>query len=275
MILRPSFKGGGNTKRYYMSILSNKLRSSFKTAKLNIQSKFGSEAVTMVEISKLHFDKDFKGLFTQEPEKVDRICKDMLLNGFDKSQPIIATEDGSILDGNSRYMAASKAGIKYVPVVYKTFQDKNEALIYEFHLQLDRRNLSDAEIYKMFTKLEELKNHAKKEGNSIASFTDSIIASSIHKSERQVQKIRELTRKAAPGTLQKIESGEMSINQAYSEVKKTEQAIHAETCDNTDNQEGVISEFEKGVHFALEEIAKGRTSDEIINNLKEASYGKF
>lgn len=261
--------------RFFMKNLSNKLRSSFTTAKLNIQNKFGSETINMVEVSKLHFDKDFKGLFSQEPEKVDRICKDMLINGFDKSQPIIATEDSSILDGNSRYMAASKAGIKYVPVVYKTFQDKNEALIYEFHLQLDRRNLSDAEIYKMFTKLEELKNHAKKEGNSIASFTDSIIASSIHKSERQVQKIRELTRKAAPGTLQKIESGEMSINQAYSEVKKTEQAILAETCDNTDNQEGVISEFEKGVHFALKEIAKGRTSEEIINNLKEGSYGKL
>lgn len=257
-----------------MNLFSNKLRSSFKTAKLNIQNKFCSESVKMVEISKLHFDKDFKELFAQEPEKVDRICKDMLLHGFDKSQPIIATEDGSILDGNSRYMAASKAGIKTVPVVYKHFPNKNEALIYELHLQLDRRNLSDAEIFKMFTRLEEMKNCAKKEGNSIDSFSDAKIAESIHKSERQVQKIRELTRKAAPVTLQKIESGKMSINQAYSEIKKPEKSIDSDACDNTGKQKSVISEFEKGVHFALEEIAKGRTSEEIIYNLKERTYGK-
>ena len=228
----------------------------------------------MVEISKLHFDKDFKELFAQEPEKVDRICKDMLINGFDKSQPIIATEDGSILDGNSRYMAASKADIKIVPVIYKNFPNKNEALIYELHLQLDRRNLSDAEIFKMFTKLEEMKTSAKKEGNSIDCFSDAKIADSIHKSERQVQKIRELTRKAAPVTLHKIESGEISINQAYSEIKKTEKSINTDACDNTGKKESNISDFEKGVHFALEEVAKGRTSEEIIYNLKEGTYGK-
>lgn len=126
----------------------------------------------------------------------------------------------------------------------------------------------------MFTRLEEMKNCAKKEGNSIDSFSDAIIAESIHKSERQVQKIRELTRKAAPVTLHKIESGEISINQAYSEIKKTEKSINTDACDNTGKKESNISDFEKGVRFALEEVAKGRTSDEIIYNLKEETYGK-
>ena len=111
-----------------MNLFSNKLRSSFKTVKLNIQNKFCSESVKMVEISKLHFDKDFKELFAQEPEKVDRICKDMLLHGFDKSQPIIATEDGSILDGNSRYMAASKLFLSYTNI----FRIKTKLLYMNF-----------------------------------------------------------------------------------------------------------------------------------------------
>ena len=89
-----------------------------------------------------------------------------------------------------------------------------------------------------------------------------------------MQKLRELTRKANPLELQKIETGEISINKVWSEIKKAEHAINPKLSDNSPNSEIAISEFEKGVHFALEEIAKGKTSDEIINTLKEAHYGK-
>ena len=196
-----------------MIFFTKKLSTSFEAAKQNIQNKFDSERIQMVEISKLKFDKDFKELFAQEPEKVERIAQDMKKRGFDKSQPIIVTKDGSILDGSSRFMAAIQAVIKFVPAVYKDFADKNDALQYELHLQLDRRNLSDAEIFAMFKKLEEMKQTAKTEGKSTEDFTDAKLAEQLKKSERQVQKMRELF---------------------------------------------------KGVKFALDELAKGKTAEEIL-----------
>ena len=186
-----------------MIFFTKKLSTSFEAAKQNIQNKFDSERIQMVEISKLKFDKDFKELFAQDMKK----------RGFDKSQPIIVTKDGSILDGSSRFMAAIQAGIKFVPAVYKDFADKNDALQYELHLQLDRRNLSDAEIFAMFKKLEEMKQTAKTEGKSTEDFTDAKLAEQLKKSERQVQKMRELF---------------------------------------------------KGVKFALDELAKGKTAEEIL-----------
>ena len=240
---------------------TNKLSSSIKTAKHNIQNMFDCERIHMVEISKLKFDRDFKELFTQEPEKVARIAQDMRERGFDKSQPIIATKDGSILDGNSRYMAANQIGIKYVPVVYKDFADKNEALKYELHLQLDRRNLSDAEVFAMFKKLEEMKQNAKSEGKSTEDFTDAKFAEQLNKSERQIQKIRWLTKKADEQTLNKLSSGKITIHQAFSEVKKAEHPKESKTEENSSIDK---SEFIKGVHFALDELANGKTAEEIL-----------
>lgn len=237
-------------------IFKNKINNTINI----IQNALDSERIKMVEISKLKFDKDFKELFAQEPDKVERIYQDMLIRGFDKSQPIIVTKDNCILDGNSRFMAATKAGIKMVPVVYKTFADKNEAIKYELHLQLNRRNLSDAEILKMFKRLEELKNQSKKDGKPISEFTNSKIAAQLKKSERQVQKIRELTKKADNETLMKVETGEISINQAYSEIKKSEkqsdETISTSTVHNSD--------FKKGVMFTLNEIASGKSPEEIL-----------
>ena len=244
-----------------MKFFNKKISTSLETAKQNIQNKFDSERIQLVAISNLKFDKDFKELFAQEPEKVERIAHDMKEHGFDKSQPIIATKDGSILDGNSRFMAANQIGIKYIPVVYKDFADKNEALKYELHLQLDRRNLSDSEVFAMFKKLEEMKQSAKSEGKSTEDFTDAKLAVQLNKSERQIQKIRELTKKADEQTLEKVASGAITINQAYSEVKKAEHPN-----DNKNNKNSSInkSEFFKGVKFTLDELAKGKTAEEIL-----------
>lgn len=244
-----------------MKFFNKNICTSLETAKQNIQNKFDSERIQMVEISNLKFDKDFKELFAQEPEKVERIAHDMKEHGFDKSQPIIATKDGSILDGNSRFMAANQIGIKYVPVVYKDFADKNEALKYELHLQLDRRNLSDSEVFAMFKKLEEMKQSAKSEGKSTEDFTDAKLAEQLKKSERQVQKMRELSKKADEQTLNKVVSGELTINQAYSVVKEFK---HLKNFKTYSHSSIIKAEFNKGVKFALDELAKGKTAEEIL-----------
>jgi ParB-like chromosome segregation protein Spo0J len=99
----------------------------------------------MVPLSSLHLTKSSRGLSIQEPEKIARIAEDIKTNGFGRNQPILITKDSAILDGNSRYQTALKAGIRTVPVAVKKFENKNEALIYEYELQLNRRNLTDSD----------------------------------------------------------------------------------------------------------------------------------
>lgn len=105
-----------------------------------------TEKIIMVSVDKLHFDKDFKAVFKQEEEKVNRIADDMKANGFDKSQPIIVNSDFAILDGNSRYMATKIAGIKKVPVIMKQFESKKDAILYELNLQMNRRNIATDDV---------------------------------------------------------------------------------------------------------------------------------
>lgn len=236
-------------------IFKKKLNSTNKKEKHIIQNRFDSEEIQMIKISSLKFDKDFKDLFAQEPEKVERIVEDLKAHGFDRSQPIIVTKDFSILDGYSRYLACKEAGISVVPVVVKDFADKKEALKYELHLQLDRRNLNDSQILAAFQRLEELKSAAKREGKSTDDFTDAKLAAQLNKSERQIQKIRELTKKADEKTLEKVASGEFTINQAFVKLKQSEKP-KAETINK--------DEFCKGVRFALDELANGKTAAEIL-----------
>lgn len=228
------------------------------------------EKVRMVSITKLKYDEDFKALFTQEEKKVNRISEDMIENGFDKSQPIIVTTEFAILDGNSRYQAALKAGIKTVPIVVKEFADKNAALIYEYKLQLNRRNLTDDECFEAFKKLDVLKG----ENGSLS--TDDEIASQLNVSRRQVSKMREVNKKASNEVLSGLKKGTLSINAAYNKIKEAEKPL--ENKDKTLIKEAPVKSnsqvdsrsFALGVKYALEQIEAGKTKDEILKNQRMA-----
>ncbi len=97
------------------------------------------QAVRLVEVSQLHFDRDFKNVFQQENDKVAEIANDMRTNGFDKSRPIIITEAYIIVDGYPRFMAAKKAGLEKVPVIIKKFDSRDETIEYEYKMQLNSR----------------------------------------------------------------------------------------------------------------------------------------
>ena len=75
--------------------------------------------IKLVEVSLLHFDRDFKNVFQQENDKVAEIANDMRANGFDKSRPIIVTEAYIIVDGHSRFMT----GVQLWTPVKRTSQD--------------------------------------------------------------------------------------------------------------------------------------------------------
>ncbi len=198
-----------------MNFFNNILNKAAKA--VNTEDK-----IFTVSIEKLHFDEDYKAVFKQEEDKVQRIAEDMKANGFDKSQPIILDENYAILDGNSRYMACQIAGITKVPVIIKKFESKKEALLYALGLQMNRRNIADESILiDTYNKLAAMKDE---EGNKL--FTDVEIAEKLRVSPRQISKAKEVDLKATDEIKAALRAGEISLHKAYTtmkEEKKTEE----------------------------------------------------
>ena len=205
----------------------------------NILNK-AAKAVTLedkiftVSIDKLHFDEDYKAVFKQEEDKVQRIAEDMKTNGFDKSQPIIIDEDYAILDGNSRFMACQIAGITKVPVIIKKFESRKDALLYELGLQMNRRNIADDSV--LIDTYHTVAAMKDEEGNKL--FTDVEIAEKLGVSPRQISKAKEVDLKANDELKDALKNGEISLNKAYNSMKeemkaKEEPEVKAEEVTST------------------------------------------
>lgn len=178
------------------------------------------DKIFTVSIEKLHFDEDYKAVFKQEDDKVQRIAEDMKANGFDKSQPIILDENYAILDGNSRFMACQIAGIKKVPVIIKKFASKKEALLYALNLQMNRRNIADESI--LIDTYNRLAAMTDEEGNKL--FTDVEIAEKLRVSPRQISKAKEVDLKATDEIKAALRAGEISLHKAYTTMKEEKKA---------------------------------------------------
>lgn len=185
-------------------------------AKIKNAAKLSEKEKTyiMMALDELSMDKEFQEMFEQETDKVIRIAQNMTAHGYDDSQPIIITPDKIIIDGHSRYLACKQAGIKKVPVVIKEFESKEAAKDYERHLQLDRRNLSDAEIYRFY-----VEETSKTDENGKRLTTDVKIAETLHISPRQLSKIREVETKASKKVFEAYKNGEITLNKAYTLMK--------------------------------------------------------
>ena len=207
-----------------MSFINNILNKAAKA--VNTEDK-----IFTVSIDKLHFDEDYKAVFKQEEDKVQRIAEDMKVNGFDKSQPIILDENYAILDGNSRYMACQIAGITKVPVIIKKFKSKKEALLYALGLQMNRRNIADESILiDTYNKLAAMKDE---EGNKF--FTDVEIAEKLRVSPRQISKAKEVDLKATDEIKAALRAGEISLHKAYTTMKEEKK---------TDTEEVVLDQVD-------------------------------
>lgn len=178
------------------------------------------DKIFTVSIEKLHFDEDYKAVFKQEDDKVQRIAEDMKANGFDKFQPIILDENYAILDGNSRFMACQIAGIKKVPVILKKFASKKEALLYALNLQMNRRNIADESI--LIDTYNRLAAMTDEEGNKL--FTDVEIAEKLRVSPRQISKAKEVDLKATDEIKAALRAGEISLHKAYTTMKEEKKA---------------------------------------------------
>ena len=116
-----------------------------------------------INLDKIITSPTFAGLFPRNEKMVNIIADDIIINGYDKSQPIhIWKEQGTLIDGHHRYYATQIAGLTTIPVYEHSFENEEQALEYALKLQIERRNLNDAELFAAVRQLDALKKRGKK-----------------------------------------------------------------------------------------------------------------
>ena len=208
-------------------------------------------------------------------------------------------EEGFLGDGHTRKLAAEMAEIDEVPVTHYYFANRKEAEISMIELQLNRRNMDDALKFKTITRYMELRGQGKAPAGT--GKTSEKIAKLTGTSTRQVEKINSIKNSANQELIDAIENKEISINQAYNKLhnqKKNDQDfevpelgtsevyIHEREDDEPKfvppketeedrwliekniqvdeaRDKGFADGFSKGLIFALAEIIKGRTPEDV------------
>ena len=177
----------------------------------------------IVKTDSLNIRKPFDTLFPIGQETLDAIRQDMEMNGYDPVFPLVIWEETSVVvDGHTRFAAAGQIGIEEVPVIYKSFDNEDDAILYSFHIQRNRRNISDDDILKCLavldnihgTKKQEKENVSRKEINEARAKTLGI-------SPDKVDKARKVMEYADPQIKGQVESGEKTINKAFNEIQET------------------------------------------------------
>jgi len=193
---------------------------------------------------KIKTGEPFESLFPVDAHTLDAIAKDMELHGYDDAHPIVLwDEKGVVVDGHTRLQAAIAAGIDDVPVVLRAFWDEDTAVEYAIHCQRDRRNLSDADMYRWIAEVDKRRSKqevaqeggkaggrgrgdsltqscVKQKGDHHARASSAATAAVVGTSARKVEQARTVLDKATDEVKEAVEKGEMSINQAYNETVK-------------------------------------------------------
>jgi len=121
-------------------------------------------------------------------------------------------------------LSSQQHNLREIPVIEKHFKDEDEAIQYAIHRQRDRRNMTEAELWKCIQWMDKRKerggDHRSEEFKSKAQ--DCAIEKSVQQtaqtlgiSPRKVEQARTVLDHGDQETKQAIEAGEMSINKAY------------------------------------------------------------
>jgi len=116
--------------------------------------------VKQVKTKSLKTEEPFKSLFSVDTETYKQTYSNVYVNmdllGFDKTQPIIVWKGRNVvIDGHTRLKAALEKEIKEVWVIEKEFLNEDDAIQYAIHLQRDRRNLTDADIFHLVCRVDQ------------------------------------------------------------------------------------------------------------------------
>ena len=213
----------------------------------NITEKFDNylfvtqDTSTMANPLEIKTASPFKDLFPVKQNDLERVMASMKAKGYDNGHPIILWEghDLTVVDGHTRLAAAQKLLFARIPVILKKFKDEAEALEYAIESQVNRRNLTDAELLNCLTELDKRKKTgpAKSLASREAKLGKSAeqTAALLGVSRAKVERLRTVSDHASDEIKDAVKDGKLSLNKAY---KATMDARHAEEdSDETDSDD--------------------------------------
>jgi DNA modification methylase len=222
----------------------------------------------MLEI-KEEFKKLIPPLTSEEFKQLEQNC---LAEGIREA---ILTWNGFIIDGHNRYEIAQRWNLDF-QTKSKHFKDEEEVKEWMINNQFGRRNLSNYQRSVLALQLEEVfsakaKGQQGKRTDLLAMLpksepinTRKEIAKIADVKERTLGKVKVIEAKAPEEVKEKLSTGELSINQAYQEIKKEEKKI---------NFEQKKAEFEKPIEIInTNQLILLGDSIETLPNLQKKSF---
>ena len=152
-----------------------------------------------------------------------------------------ADGDEILLDGHNRFEISAKHGGIPFQVVQKHFESREDAKLWVIRNQLGRRNISAYDRARLALKLKPVIAERAKERmlsgkadptqKSAEGETRKELAKIAGVSHDTIHKVEKIEEKADPETIQAVRSGDISINQAYRDIRAKEQ-------EESDNEDG-------------------------------------
>jgi len=175
----------------------------------------------MMKLTDIVTQEEFSGLFPIQQDLVNKITESISKYGYDKSQPITVWEYEDqkyvVVDGHTRMKAAEKLGFEIIPVIVMPFLNRKEAQRYTIKRQVERRNLTQAEI---LIAANLLKNKETRDGTGRSV---EILSKDIGVSPSTLVHAKTVSEKASEEDIKAIKNGEKTINSVYKEIKNKKQ----------------------------------------------------
>lgn len=192
------------------------------------------EGVTSIPIKNVQTHRDFESIFPINRKVRDSITQSIRKEGFNEDFPLVIWKEENILiDGHTRLSAAKRAFLKKVPVIYKSFLTKQEAIDYALSLQFNRRNLSDADLLSFILTLdtENLPGSGRKQER---------LAKVCNISVTKAMRILKVKRDAPSHLKSHILDGTSSINSVYNKINKSRVQMNSRKKKGHKNQPKVL-----------------------------------
>ena len=242
---------------------------------------------------------EFQKLLVMEEDVLEKMKQSMKEEGFKSGHEIHIWKRGKeyiLIDGHTRKCAWESLGNKTIPCIIHNFADIEEAKTFAIKEQINRRNLSGQALLDAVANF----NFEKGKGNVIGEKgkASEIIAKKIGVSPKTVEKARCVMKEATPEQLEAVKKDEISMNQVYKQIQeskrpkpepkaeeKAEEKPTASTTPESEPKAEAKAEptaekttakaasaktdeaFAKGVRYAISEIRKGISLEELENSL--------
>jgi hypothetical protein len=200
-------------------------------------------------------------MFAIRVETLASIIASMKESGYDKSQPLVLWKGkGMVVDGHTRLQAAREAGITEIPTEEKEFASLEDAKLYAYRRQAERRNLTPAEILAAAMELQ------PKDARDGAGRASEILARNLGVSPSTVKHAQAVAHEASPEIIDEVKRNHMTINRAY-QLTKGKSDKPSKIQPETDREEPA-REYDRASVFSERHHSSGRQGEPDNNRLE-------